>query len=152
MIHVGRLSRYETYVEPHLDKIEKWVQLISEEEIAKKLGIAYSTFQKYKREYPALNEALKNGKQTLILDLKDSLKKKAKGFYYEETKIREVTTGRPGKEVTTKVKDVIRRYAQPDTGAIHLLLKNLDPEWRNDDQQTMDMKREKLEIEKERNW
>lgn len=48
------------------------------------------------------------------------------------------------------------RYSPPDTGAIHLLLKNLDPSWRNDDQATMNMKREKLELEKQKaeqdNW
>ena len=75
---MGRKNKYESHVEPHLDKIEKWVQLISEEEIANKLGVSYSAFQHYKSEYPALAEALKNGKQNLILDLKDSLKKKAK--------------------------------------------------------------------------
>ena len=149
---MGRKNKYESHVEPHLDKIEKWVQLISEEEIANKLGVSYSAFQHYKSEYPALAEALKNGKQNLILDLKDSLKKKAKGFYYEETTIREVTTGKPGREITTKVKDVKRKYAPPDTGAIHLLLKNLDPEWKNDDQATLDLKKERLQIEKDKNW
>lgn len=148
----GREKKYETYVEPNLDQIEKWVQLISEQEIAKRLGIAYSTFQKYKREHPALKEALRKGRQTLVLELKDSLKKKAKGFYYEETTIREITAGKPGHQVKTTVKDVKRRYAPPDTGAIHLLLKNLDDNWRNDDQATLDLKREKIEIEKDKNW
>jgi len=42
------------------------------------------------------------------------------------------------------------KYAAPDTGAIHLLLKNLDDNWRNDDKATMDMKREKLELDKQK--
>ena len=90
----GRDKKYADYVEPNLEQIEKWVQLISEQEIAKRLGIAYSTFQKYKREYPALKETLKRGRQTLVLDLKESLKKKARGFYYEETTIREIKAGK----------------------------------------------------------
>lgn len=148
---MGRKNRYYSYVEPNLDKIEKWVELLSEAQISERLGISYATFQKYKKEYPALNEALQRGRQHLVEDLKDSLKKKAKGFYYEETKIREITTGKPGKEITTRVKDVHRKYSPPDTGAIHLLLKNLDPDWRNDDQTTIDMKKEKINLEKERN-
>ncbi len=148
----GRDGKYADYVEPNLEQIGKWVQLISEQEIAKRLGIAYSTFQRYKREYPALKETLKKGRQTLVLELKESLKKKAKGFYYEETTIREIKAGKPGKEITTTVKDVKRKYAPPDTGAIHLLLKNFDDNWRNDDLATLDLKQQKIELEKNKNW
>ena len=42
------------------------------------------------------------------------------------------------------------KYAPPDTGAIHLLLKNLDDNWRNDDKPTMDLRREKLENDKKK--
>ena len=148
---MGRKNRYYDYVEPHLSDIEKWVELLSEAQIAERLGISYPSLQKYKKEYPSLSEAMQRGRQHLVEDLKDSLKKKAKGFYYEETKIREITTGKPGREVTTKVKDVHRKYCPPDTGAIHLLLKNLDPEWRNDDLTTVEMKKQKIEMEKEKN-
>lgn len=149
---MGRKNLYEDYVEPNLDKIEKWVETLSEADISKKLGISYATFQAYKKQYPALSEVLKNGRQNLVVDLKDSLKKKAKGFYYEETTIREISTGKPGHEKVTKIKDIKKKYSPPDTGAIHLLLKNLDPEWRNDDMATLDLKKEKLQIEKDRNW
>ena len=53
-------------------------------------------------------------------------------------------------EGKVRVVEEYKKYAQPDTGAIHLLLKNLDPEWRNDDQTTIDMKKEKLQIEKDK--
>ena len=43
-----------------------------------------------------------------------------------------------------------KKYAQPDLGAIHLLLKNLDDTWRNDARETMDIKREQLKIAKEK--
>ena len=75
-----------------------------------------------------------------------TLKKKAQGFKYKETKRTIRETGE-GKVVTV---EEFERYAQPDTGAIHLLLKNLDPEWRNDDQTTIDLKKEKLQLEKEK--
>ena len=140
---MGRKSKYETHVQPYLDKISEWYQDYEEYQIAtEKLGLAVSTFEKYKREHPELREALKNGRQDLINDLKASLKKKAKGFYYEETK----TTVRDenGKKVSTLEK--FKKYAQPDTGAIHLLLKNLDDSWRNDDKETIDQKRKQLEL------
>ena len=84
--------------------------------------------------------------------MKTTLKKKAKGYTYEETK----TYVKEEKGQTVKIIEKYKRYAQPDTGAIHLLLKNLDESWRNDDQATVDMKREKLELEKQKaeadNW
>lgn len=139
---MGRKNKYESHVQPYLKDISEWYEELDEQQIAKKLGIATSTFENYKNKYPELRESLRKGKQDLISDLKASLKKKAKGFYYEETKtrIQEVD----GKAI--KVIEKYKKYALPDTGAIHLLLKNLDPEWRNDDQSTLDLKKKQVEL------
>lgn len=150
---MGRKSRYETHVKPYLNQIQEWYEDLDERQIAvDKLGIAVSTWEKYKKENPELRDVLKKGKQNLVSELKTSLKKKAKGFYYEETKtcIREVD----GKQVKTIEK--YKKYAQPDTGALHLLLKNLDDSWHNDDIETINMKKEQLKIAREKmeseNW
>lgn len=140
---MGRKSRYETHVKPYLNQIQEWYEDLDERQIAvDKLGIAVSTWEKYKRENPELRDVLKRGKQQLVSELKTSLKKKAKGFYYEETKtcIRELG----GKQVKTIEK--YKKYAQPDTGALHLLLKNLDDNWHNDDKATLDLKQKQLEL------
>jgi hypothetical protein len=150
---VGRKSKYETHVKPYLCQIEESYKDLDEQQIAvERLGIAVSTFENYKKKYPELREALKKGRQYLVGELKASLKKKAKGFYYEETKTSIRQEG--GKEV--KIVEKYKKYAQPDTGAIHLLLKNCDPAWTNDDQTTIDLKREQLEIARQKaendNW
>ena len=140
---MGRKSRYETHVKPYLNQIQEWYEDLDEKQIAvDKLGIAVSTWEKYKKENPELRDVLKRGKQQLVSELKTSLKKKAKGFYYEETKtcIRELG----GKQVKTIEK--YKKYAQPDTGALHLLLKNLDDNWHNDDKATLDLKQKQLEL------
>lgn len=139
---MGRKNKYETHVKPYLNQIQEWYEDLDERQIAEQLGIAVSTWEKYKKQYPELREALKKGKQHLVGELKTSLKKKAKGFYYEETKtcIREVG----GKQA--KVIEKYKKYAQPDTGALHLLLKNLDENWHNDDQITIDLKKKQLEL------
>ena len=140
---MGRKNKDEPHVKPYLDKIQAWYEEFDERQIAtERLGISVTTFENYKKKYPELREVLKKGKEGLITDLRQSLKKKAKGFYYEETKtcIREVN----GKKVSTVEK--YKKYAPPDVGAIHLLLKNLDPEWKNDDQTTIDMKKKQLEL------
>lgn len=143
---MGRKSRYQTHVEPFLNDIRKWYQLLNESEIAKKLGIGVTSFEKYKREHPELQEALREGRSELVEDLKLTLKKKAKGFNYtEREKIIQNVDGK-----TTTIIREREKYAPPDTGAIHLLLKNLDDTWRNDDKPTMDLRREKLEQEKKK--
>ena len=143
---MGRKSKYETHVQPRLAEIAEWVHVLTERQIAGRLGIGYRTFETHKNEHPELREALQKGKETLVTDLKLTLKKKAQGFHYKETKkvIREVD----GQKVTTY--EEYERYSPPDLGAIHLLLKNYDPTWRNDDQTTIDMKKEKLQLEKDR--
>lgn len=144
---MGRKSRYETHVLPYLQQIQEWCQDLDERQIAvERLGIAVSTWEKYKRNHPELLDVLKKGKQQLVGDLKTALKKKAKGFTYEEQKTTIRKEG--GKSIT--VIEKFQKYAQPDTGAIHLLLKNLDPEWRNDDMTTIEIKKEQNELAKKK--
>lgn len=140
---MGRKCKYDTHVKPHLADIKEWITECTEKQIAQKLGVGLTAFAKYKNENEELRQALTDGKVQLVKDLKESLKKKAKGYHYEETKtiIRENPDG-----TTSKVIEKYEKYAQPDTGAIHLLLKNLDDSWRNDDAETMQIKRDTLEV------
>ena len=145
---MGRKNKYESNVKPYLSEIPKWYETMTEGQIAKKLGISVASFENYKIKYPELVDCLRAGKEILADELKDGLRKKAKGFYYTETKrtfveIDGVASG------AVKVEET-KKYAAPDTGAIHLLLKNIDPEWRNDDQTTIDLKKEKLELDKQK--
>lgn len=146
---MGRKNKYETHVKPYLKDIPKWYETMTEGQIAKKLGIAPSTFELYKTKYPELIDCLSQGKEILIDDLKDSLRKKARGFTYTETK-RTYMENEAGEQVGVVRVESTEKYAAPDTGAIHLLLKNLDNDWRNDDKATMDLKREKLELDKQK--
>ena len=81
-------NRYGTYVEPNLEKIPQWRRNgLTEKQVAKKLGIAYSTLRKYIDEHPALSAAIKKGKEDLVENLKDSLYKRALGYEFEEQKV-----------------------------------------------------------------
>lgn len=138
----GRKNKYETHVKPYFEKIKKWYLTKTETQIAQKLGITVQSWIKYKNQYPELRELLQDSKEDLVDELKGILKKKAQGFYYTETT--KTVINEDGKE--TKKIEERQRYAQPDTGAIHLLLKNLDDDWHNDDKQTMDIKRKQVEL------
>lgn len=151
------VTKYEKLVKPRLHEIEKWTEDMTDEAIAIELGVSRRSFIKYKQKYPELEEALKNGKKKLVKQLKESLKRKAKGFYYEEVKTIKIRNTDPDSESEWVERiEINRKYAQPDTGAAHLLLKNLDPKWHNDDVQTMDIKRKSVELQQQKldqdNW
>jgi transcriptional regulator with XRE-family HTH domain len=119
-----------------MDRIPSWrKQGLTEEQIAQKLGIAYSTLNLYKDSHLALSEALKKGKEELIEELEDSLYKKAMGYEYEEveTWIEEVDG------VQKKRVKRVKKIAHPDTGALCFALKNLAADRWKDKQDTEQM-------------
>lgn len=145
---MGRLSRYESHVKPHLNKIRKWVsEDIPVSTITKNLHISHTAFDKYKREHPELREALRHGEDDLVEELRSVLKQKAVGFHYQEktTRIRHFANGDEAEDTT-----IFEKYAQPDLGSIHLLLKNHDKTWHNDDTITLERKQKELEQNEKR--
>lgn len=139
---MGRKDRYEEYVAPRLEEIKKLTVDLTENQIAQVLGVSSRSFQRYKVAHEELREALKAGTEMLVCELKDALRKKARGFTYKEKKtIRKIEGG----EVISIQVEEYEKYAPPDTGAIHLLLKNYDKDWRNDDAATMELKRRTVE-------
>ena len=83
----GRNGKYETHVKPFFDKIEKMLnEGASEEQVAKALGVSYSSFNNYKNKFPELNELCTKPRTELIGELRSALVKKALGFTYEEKK------------------------------------------------------------------
>lgn len=136
---MGRPSKYKTHVEPHLKRIEEMARDMTEEQIAKALGVSYSAFRVMKAKYPALSNSLKKGRVELVLDLKSTLIRKAKGFTYTESK-KIIENGVVVRE------EIYTRSSLPDVAALNLLLKNYDKEnWANDPQ-TLKLREKELEI------
>lgn len=135
----GRPQKYHDCVEPYLAEIKKMALTMTEAQIAKTLGVSYSSFRKYKSEHEELREALKKGRRQLVMDLYSALIKRAKGFKYtEKKKIYE------GGELVRE--EISEKYAQPDVAALNLALKNFDSEnWANDPQ-IMELRRKELEL------
>ena len=146
MAKKGRPDKYDTHVKPFFREIEIWLQDQTEKQVAQRLGLAYSSWNLYKTQHEEFSELIKKAKQNLAAELKSILIKKAKGYTYTESKI--VVKDERGQK--SKTSETYIKYAQPDTGAIHLLLKNIDPEWHNDDKATLDLKKEQLELAKKK--
>lgn len=140
---MGRPSKYNTHVEPHLEEIKQMALDMTEEQIATTLGVSYRAFRDMKAKYPPLKASLKRGRANLVLELKSTLIKKARGFTYEEKKII--------KEHGEVVREEIYvKHSSPDVAALNLLLKNYDKEnWANDPQ-ALELRKQELEIQKQR--
>ena len=81
---------------------------LTDEQIAKNMGVGYSTLKAWKTKYQAIQDALKKNKAVVDAEVENALFKKATGF-----------TGPDGK------------YYPPDTTAQIFWLKNRKPEeWR----------------------
>lgn len=118
----GRRSKYHTHVEPRLIEIEGWARDgLIDEQIAKNLDVAVSTFHNYKKQFPELMESLKRGKEVVDREVENALLKRALGYRYDEV------TYEHGEEVKRVTKEV-----QPDTTAQIFWLKNRKPDkWRD---------------------
>ena len=78
-------SKYESHVCGRLYEISKWARDgCIDDEIAKRLGVALSTFYVYKKRYSEFSESLKKGKEIADYEVEDALFKRASGYEYEE--------------------------------------------------------------------
>ena len=144
--NLGRKYKYDTHVKPRLNEVTEWRRTMTEAQICTMLGIGRTAFYEYKKEHPEFEKALRTGETLLIDDLKGALIQKALGYNYKE-KETIVQTIKGKRSVTTKTKD---KHMPADLGSIHLLLKNLDPTWRNDDAENLRIKQEELKIKQQR--
>ena len=108
--------------------IEGWArQGLTDEQIAKNMGIGLTTLKQWKKKYRPIWTALKKGKTPVDFEVENVLLKRAMGFEYEETEtIIEEIDGKQRKRIKK-----IKKVALPETSAIIFWLKNRMPEqWR----------------------
>lgn len=146
-------SKWDTNVKDKLILVEGWARNgLTEQQIAKNLGVAYSTFRDYKSKYPALSAVLKKGREVIDFEVEGALIKRALGYsYVEETKelVEDEMTG--GAEL--KVVKTVTKQVAPDVTAQIFWLKNRKPEeWKNDphkvkiDREILELRQKELEL------
>lgn len=125
---MARPDKYATHVEPYLEEIKQMCLTMTESQIAETLGVGYSSFRKYKKQYPALKSTLEKGRKDLVMELRSALIRRAKGF--EITEVKKVY-----EEGCLTRYEKSTKYYPPDVAALNLALKNYDPDnWANDPQ------------------
>lgn len=147
----GRKCLYNTLIKPNLPLIQEMCKSMTEQQIAEQMGVAYSTWNKYKEDFPELMEVLKKGRQNLVAELRSTLLKKAKGYEYIETKeiVSHVRWPEEMYEALTEAgftteqiesarlvkTETAHKQMHPDVAALNLALKNYDKDnWSNDPQ------------------
>ena len=99
------------------------------EDIANKIGIEYSTLRYWRKQYPAIEKALKAGREIIDYKVENALLKSALGYKTKETKV--TTIMRRGVVVETQSETTEKEQA-PNVSAIQCWLYNrLPKKWKN---------------------
>ena len=126
-------GKYVQWCEPEsLLLIEGWARDgLTNEQIAHNIGVNIDTLFEWRKRFPEISEALKNGREVADRAVENALYKKATGYEYEETteELRfDKATGEKRMVVTKRVKKTV----PPDTVAQIFWLKNRKPgDWRD---------------------
>ena len=167
---VGKKERYKDLVEPRLDEIKQWIENGStNNEIMDSLGIGKSAFYSYVKKYPEFEELIKNRK-TPVKEIKNALYRRAVGFSYTEKKVVKTRVEYPevlkialmemGIDLELEIlekpievrTEIYTKQALPDPASCMILLKHWDKKggWTNDPQ-SLELKKQELEIKKDQN-
>ena len=137
---MARPDKYKTNVEPYLNEIKQMCLSMTEAQIAETLGVSLAAWKRYKSHYEPLRAVLKKGRQTLVVELRSALIRRAKGFQYEERKVIK-EQGQPTRE------EIYTRTALPDVAALNLCLKNYDKDNWSNDPQMLKIREKELELQ-----
>lgn len=122
---VGRKGKYDPKNTPIL--AEKYArEILTDEQIATKLGITYQTFYVWQNKYNEFFEAIKRGKAVSNAELLKTMKKTAEGYFVEEEDT--ITYFDKDKNPKSYSRVVKKRYIPPSTTTQIFLAKNRMPE------------------------
>ena len=120
--------------------IEGWARDgLTDEQIAKNIGISRSTLNEWKKKYSDSSDTLKQGKEVIDRQVENALLKRAIGYEYEE-----VSEKFEGGVLTER--KVTKKQVVPDTTAQIFWLKNRKPSmWRDRAQVDIDAEFSKVD-------
>lgn len=111
---------------------------LSDEQIAKNIGISRSTLALWKKKYSDISDTLKKGKEIADIEVENALFKRATGYTVQVKKTfkcKEVKYNREGRKIKEEEKLVTgidEVHIPPDTAAIIFWLTNRIPDvWKN---------------------
>lgn len=134
--NAGRKDVWTTTIEPNLDKIKKWYKEgLLEKDIIGKLGVAPSTYYKYKAEKTEFSDIVSSIREEQCEAIQNALYRKAIGFHETDTKTYwRKPRGEDDSKAELVYKEENKKYYAPDVSAGLILLKHWDKkqQWTND--------------------
>lgn len=123
-----------------LERITNWAANgLTNEEIARSMGIHRSTLREWVKVHPAISDALKRGRLMACEAIENALFKRATGMEITDTMEEFEGAIVDGKPLNGKIKKrTTTRQVPPDTGAIIFYLKNRMPD-KYSDRRTMEV-------------
>ena len=120
---------HEWLEEENLTLLKSWaIDGLTDEQIAKQIGIATSTLYEWKKKYSEISDALKKGKKVFDAESVQALHQAGIGYYIEETDT-DITI-RDGVEIKRIRKR--KRWIPSNVTALIFWLKNRDPDnWKD---------------------
>lgn len=132
------MAKYEEWLkDDKLTLLQGWARNgLTNEQIAKNIGISTVTLYDWQNKYPSFSNALKKGKEVIDIEVENALLKRAMGYTYEE---KTYESGQLTKVVTKQV--------APDTTALIFWLKNRKPDmWRDKQEVQSNVEVENLNV------
>ncbi len=121
-------GKYQEWLEnDSLLLIKSWARDgLTDEEIARNIGISTSTFYEWCKRFTEFSETIKKARKPVAVEVEDTFfEKKLQGYIVKET-TKEVTIA-PNGAKTQHIKEA-ERYIPPDTTAMIFFLKNRMPD------------------------
>lgn len=113
-------------------KLEAWARNgLTDEQIAKNIGISRKTLYEWKAKYSDISNSLKKGKEVVDIEVENALLKRALGYDYEENTY-EAKYDKEERRYIQVLTKTVTKHVQPDTTAQIFWLKNRKPkDWRD---------------------
>jgi len=121
-------AKYQLWLTPDgLTKITGYARDgMTDAEIAKAVGVGEATLYRWKNSFPAIADALAQGKEIVDYRAEETLLRRAMGYTYTEV------TREPNKSGKLAVTKSVTKEVAPDVAAAFIWLKNRQPKkWRN---------------------
>lgn len=124
-------GKYQYWIEPDgLLLIQGWAREgLTDEQIAKNMGIGKTTLYDWQKKFPEITNALKKSKEIVDYEVENALLKRALGYRYQE-KITETRYDQNGDPYTYE--RTMEKEMPPDPTSMIFWLKNRQPaKWRD---------------------
>lgn len=156
----GRKNSYETVILPKKEEIKALLsEGYSEKDVAKKIGVSYSTWKKHKGKIKDFSTLILTAREKQIKELEKSMYLQAIGFVKKVKKAMKLKnveydeeTGKRLKEEETIAYYEEEIYIPPSQAAGAFLLKNWDKPNYSNNPAELEVKKQELERKKEDEW